>query len=1050
MVLGMLFLLLLPAVGMLGSSAEHQIPQWDPGWSYRQELQLPIQTNDSLARFQPIDLRIVFVNPCWTKNVNETSIRVVAWYKEEWHELDSQIYNLKPTDPDHVEGCNVVFLVPEFADGTERYFIFYNGDTTPSPSYVNHVDVSDYNYSYSPLPEVSAYARFYGITEDGYTVYGVGQEGQILDRPSAQVVVKQKKGSKIFDLLGSDQIVSFAFSYYNGSKDKDESSSDQVFLSKKIMVDGNLMVSFGVMSESKKGDVRTTAIYTYYYCPLNEKRLNVHVKHDMLKNATVQGVDNVDGRFGSIISIKARSASIDALNFGVIYPFLDFYGMNDKIEEYQMDQNPSTKDREWIISYKDNADLGKQAWLSYGQGTEGVANAVLFASNQGIVSSGTDEHDGIQLKVAEKQYFNFLGTEVDYASLNFGRNSYQPGSYHDVNIPYNLVVQFDAEVFYSNTGGYPAVQNESRLFQPLVKSRYFSGEGPFEQPIKHYNVTVITHFGGTYRTHPWLVSKTGLQLPVMWIELYREGELVAAGATNRSLFLRSSTTFVNIPEGNYLIKVFYMIGNRTKTFTGASTLDLNADSKVHVFCTWEHPVTLTFKNQDNEVIPGIRVSLRDKNNVLFDENVTQNDGRVTLYAPYNPNDPYSVQATYKEFVVYDQDLKKSLRKVNLEVTVDLYDLTVEITDRLHLSPGVDLTPTLFTAGENKTIQLTPENLGNGVWVFHAIPAGDYTIQLTYGDTLDQLAVTVPSDGNTVPIDFTAEYVLTIDLFDSTGNSVDQSGISFKVFRNDHMVYETNQTQFSLPPAHYRLQAYAHDTLIGSEDIVLTNSRQLTFVTTLSSNEPLLIVVAMIIFVGVVTFFTAVKKFSLRSALKCVALALVVIALFQPWWVFSGSSPVSQASRNTALYINPGVMVETTTVNGQTSLSLAEMPDVFLAFLGVIMPVIILLCVMLISSVVLKKIKRRNYSFLLSALSVVVFGLVLYAFYIGTEKLCETSIGPVQGQGSIMVLIQGAEISLQSIWGFGPGFYCVVTAAILAISSVIIEIWLIFKKRKQSR
>jgi hypothetical protein len=1051
MVLGMLLLLLLPAASMQGSSRENPIPEWKPGWSYQQELQLPIQTNDSLARYQPIDLRITFANPCWTKNVNETSIRVCALHNNVWHELESQIYNLNMIsgDIDHVAECNVVFLVPDFADGTERYFIFYNDGATPSPMYVNHVDVIDANYSYSPLPEVSAQARFYGIIEDGFNVYGVGQEGQILDRPSAQVVVKQKIGTKQFDILGSDQIVSFAFSYFNGSKDKDESSSDQVFLSKKILVDGNLMVAFGVMSESKKEDVRTTVIYKYYYCPMNDKRLNVHVKHEMLKNATVQGIDNVDGRFGSIISIKARSASIDSLNFGVIYPYLDFYGMNGDIEEYQMDQNPNTKEREWIVSYKDNADLGKQAWLSYGQGIEGVANAVLFASNEGIVTSGTDERDGIQLKSAEKQYFNFLGTEVDYASLSFGRNSYQPGYYHDVNIPSNLVVQYDAEVFFSNNGGYAAVQNESHFYQALVKSRYFSGEGPFEQVEKRYNLTVITRFGGTHFTHPWLSGRTGTHFPVMWIELYKNGELIAEGATNRSLLIRSSRTFGSVPEGTYLIKVFWKRENRSKTFTGAATLDLNADSKITVFCTWEHAVTLTFKNQYQEGIPGIHVYLRNKNSVLFDENITRNDGSVTLMAPYNAKDPYSVDAEYKNFIVYDQALPKSLRDIKLNVSIDLYELTVKVTDTLHLTPGVEVIPTLLTTMENKTIVLTPENLGDGVYVFHAIPASDYTVQLSYGDTENQLLVTVPTSGDMVQMEFKAEYSLTISLFDSKGNSVDQRGISFKVLRNNQMVFTTNHTEFSLPPAHYCIQAFANGNLIGTKDITLTNTRHLIFVTTLSSLMPSLIIIAMIGLIVAAVLLSLMKKFSLRSTLKCVAFALVIIALLQPWWVFSGSSPSPLAQRDTALYINPGVMVESTTFNGQTSLTIAEMPDIFLAFLGVILPVIILLCVVLISSVILKKIKKRNYSFLLTMVSVIIFVLALYAFYVGIQKLCETSIGSVQGQGDILVMIQGAEVHMQSTWGFGPGYYCMILGAVLAVGAVILESYLMFKMRKQS-
>jgi hypothetical protein len=1047
----MLLLLLLPAVGLTGFSQENRIPDWNPGWSYRQELQLPIKTNDSTAKYQAIDLRITFANPCWTENENATSIRVLSWYKEEWQVLESQIYNLKRRsgETNYITDCNVVFLVPPFADGTERYFIYYNGATTPSPNYIDHVSVEDANYSYSPLPDVTAQARFYGIKEDGNCIYGVGQEGQILDRSSAQVVVKQRKGTKQFDVLGSDQIVSFAFSYFNGSREKDESSSDQVFLNKKILIDGNLMVAFGIMSESKKGDIQTTATYKYYYCPLDDKRLNVHVRHEMTKNATVQGINNIDGRFGSIISLKARSATVDALNFGVIYPFLDFYGDNDKIEEYQMDQNPSTKDREWIISYKDNADLGKEAWLSYGEGPQGKANAVLFASNEGIVTSGTDERDGIQLKVAEKQYFNFLGTEVDYASINFGRNSYQPGYYHDVTIPSNLVVQFDSEVFASNTGGYTAVQKESQIYQTLAKSRYFSGEEPFEREQKRYNVTVVTHFGGTHFSYPWLANKTGNRLPVMWIELYREGELIAAGAANRSFFMRSSQTFFGIPEGNYFIRVYWKKGNVTKKFTGATSLVVDDNIKVYIFCTWERVIKIKFADQYGLGIPGINVRLMNKNGVLFDENTTQQTGEVTLKAPYNPKDSYTVQADYKDFIVYDKELKKTLKKLSMQVSVDLYNLTVEVTDKLNLPPGVDVTPTLITTRENRTIQLTPADYGKGTYFFHSIPAGDYTVQLAYGDTMDQKLVTIPDGDNIVHMNFTTVYDLTVDLFDSTGNMVDQSPIIFKIFRDEQMVFETGQIHFSLPPGQYTIKAYTGGTLIGIEDIAFTNDRHLTFVTSLSSNLPLIITILMVLFLGAVLVPTVLKRFSIPSFFKCLAVVLIVLALFQPWWGFSGSGSTSAAQRNTTLYVNPGVMIESTSYNGRTSLDIAEMPDIFISFLGLIVPAVVITGLVLCSSVLLKKLKKRNYSFLFSLGSVVLFIIVLTAFFIGTQKLCETSIGPVQGQGMINVTIGASKIPMQSSWGFGSGFYLIIFATCLTVLAVILEFRLIFMKKRQS-
>lgn len=1049
-VVWMLLLLVLPALSLSGSSQGEHMPSWNTSWSYQQELQLPIKTNEPAALYQPIDLHITFEKPCWTKNENETSIRVCCWDGSRWHELESQIYCIErdPGETNYIKECNVVFLVPSFADGTESYFLYYDDSETSAPHYANHVSIEDASYAYSPVSDVSATAKFYGIREDGYTVYGVGQEGQLLDRASAQVIVKQKKGTKEFDVLGADQIVSFAFSYYYGSKEKDESSSDQVFVDKKIFVDGNLMVKFGIISESKKKDIQTTAIYTYYYYPGDDKRMDVSVKHEMLKNATVEGIDNVDGRFGSIISIKARSAKIESMNFGEIAPYLNFYGEADTIEEYQMNRNPATKDREWIISFKDNADLGKEAWMCYGEGKEGKANAVLFASNEGVVTSGTDERDGIQLKAAEKEYFNFLGTEVDYASLNFGRNSYEPGYSHDVLIPSDLVVQFDAEVFASDAGGYTAVQKESCLYQTLARSRRLSSETSFEPEQKHYNITVITHFGGTHISFPWLANKTSRDFPVMWIELYHKGDLVAAGAANRSFFIRASKTFSGVIEGDYLIKVYWKQGNTTKTFTGARVIRLDKNMRAHVFCTWERDIKFTFLDQYGRGIPGIHVWLTNKDGVLFNENTTQSDGEIMVKAPYNPKDPYTLRAVYKDFVVYDKELQKTFKKLNVQVDLELYNITVEVTDSLDLSPGVELTPVLITSTDNRTIQLTPEDHGKGLFFFERIPTGEYSLQISYGNVIDEVHVQVPTTNEIVLMKFTATFDLTVDLFDSKGNSLDDNDIIFKILRDDQTVFESEERTFSLPPAHYVIKAYTNSELIGAKEVELTNDRHLTFVTTLGSPLPAIIMGLSLIFLGFVLVLTLLKRFSISSLLKCLVIVLVALALFQPWWEFSGSSITPPVEKNTVMYVNPGMMIETTHYDGGTSLDIAEMPDIFLKFLGAMVPLASLVCLVFCVGVLSKKLKKKQYTLLFSCGGVILLLILLPSFYFGTAKLCETSIGAVQGSGSLTVSIGTQEVLMQSNWGFSNGFYLTFLATIIAVIALVLDIRIRVMQKKK--
>jgi hypothetical protein len=1052
-IISILILFIFPAVSIPGSAQEEIYPFWNTewsDWSYRQELQLPILTNDSAVHYQPIDLHITLEHSCWTENENKTSIRIGCWYNEEWYDLESQIYDIIKSagKTNYINGCNVIFFIPTFADGTEQYFIYYTDSETPKPSYKDHVSIEDANYSWSPIPELSAQARFYGIKEDGYCIYAVGQEGQLIDRSCSQVVVKQKKGSKQFDFLSSDQIVSFAFSYYYGSNEKDESASDQVFIGKKIFVDGNLMVEFGIISESKKKDVQTTAIYRYYYNPLDDKRINVNVKHEMLKDATVQGIDNIDGRFGSIISIKSRSATVESLNFGEIYPYLNFYNQNGKIEQYQLNQNPATTDREWIISYKNDASLGGEAWLSYGDGRNGKANAVLFASNKGIVTSGTDERDGIQLKVAEKEYVNFLGTEIDYVSINFGRHSYELGSSHDVTIPSDLIVQFNAEVFSSENGGYIAVQNESRIYQTLDKSRQLSGDIPFEKEPKRYNVTIIARFGGTHFSYPRLFNLTGGSFPVMWIELYQEGRLIIEGAANRSLLTRAQKTFSNVIEGDYLIKVYLKRGNTTKVFTGSTILHLDKNTKVTVFCTWERIIKFTFLDQYGNGIPGIHGWLMDKDGVLFDENITQKDGILIVKAPYNMRDSYTLRAEYNSFIVYNEGLQKTLKKLNEEVTLNLYNFSVLVTDSLDFPPGVEITPLLITMNNNRTIQLTPLENDKGTFSFKGILGGDYDLQISYEDFIDSIHIIVPDAGNNIRMKFSAVFDLTIDLYDSKGNPLRDNNIDITISRENQTVKKTSEKTISLPPAKYTINAYLKNDLIGKKQVELTNDKHLMLVTTVESFFPTLLSLFFSVLFGFFVVLTLLKKFSLPSLLKSLAILFIILSLFQPWWTFIGSSANPPAERTTTIYVNPGVMIKTIKYHGDTTFEISEIPDMALMFLGGITPLALLACLILVFAIMLKRTKKKQYALLLTIIGVVLLCILLSSFYFVTTKLTETSIGAVQGEDALTFSFESEEIIMQSSWGFSTGFYFIFIAIIVAVIALLIEVRMKIMKKKK--
>ena len=1034
------------------SSEDDVIAFWNDEWSYRQELILPIKTNDSHAAYQPIDIQITFDNRCWTENETKTSIRICCWHEMQWHELDSQIYDLSYTQTNYIEKCNLVFLVPNWADGTEKYYIYYDDTEKITPKYTDHVTVEDSYYFSSPISDITAEAKYYGITEDGYSIYGVGQEGKLLDRSFSNIVVKQKKNTEKFDLLQADQIVSFAFSYYFGDDESDECSSDQSFVHKEVFVDGNLMVEFGIISESNNKNIRTTAIYKYYYSPLDEKRINVRVKHEITEDVIVKGKENIDGRFGVMFSFKSRNPSIKKMNFGDIFPYLRFYSENDNIEKHQLDTNPDSKQREWILSFEDDADLGKEAWIAYGDDDTGRTNSVIFSSHKDIITSGEDENDGIQLKISEKEYFNFLGTRIGYASINFGRNSYEKGHGHDLDIPDDLVVEFDAELFSTEDGGYQMIRKEAEIYQDLVKLRNPTQDSSFEQEQKKYRLEVFTYLGGTRFSYPFLAERTNLNFPIMWVELCQDGTIVASGIANRSFFPRGRAhlLFPKVVEGDYLIKVYWMIDNSTKFFRGARAVSVEEHTKVHVICTWERAIHLWFSDQNGETINGIQTILVNEDDVIFDQNITNSEGKVILKAPYNPEKPYYLKAYYRNILVYEGEIQNKLRNVIVDLDIELYDLTVEIKDLFHLPPGVELSPMLLGSEPDNSLEIKAEECEPGIFVFEDIPKGRYKLQVIYGSFIDEHYLEIPLENNYLPLDFSASFDVSLHLFDLQGNSLHFEKILFEIERNGQQVFESDETSFTLPPGQYTIRVYADGEFVGSKDVEITNDKNVNIITTVPSVIPGFVSCLALFLCGILVVLTLIKKLDFSSFLKLIAILIIIIALVQPWWFFSGSSTSPMVERKTEIFVYPQVMIESTSFQGKNTFDISEIPDVFIDVLEKIMYGVYAICILLGISFFFKKFGKQTYSMWLDGICFVVLIVLLSVFYIATEKLCEVSIGRIQGSGIIDISLGTQAVALQSSWGLTIGFYAILLSILLLMIPFFISVknyFCQFKKKK---
>jgi hypothetical protein len=244
-------------------------PVWsNPQWQYRQEISIPFDTSTKYAKYQPIDIPMSFDHPCWARDEKNHSLRIVYQDSESSMELESQIYNLSYSDTTHLVSCNLVFLIPPQASGKEHYYAYYSNDETTSPTYPDHLQIAEAYYYFAPIPGLPFESYYYKITQDGAIVYGIASNGQFLGFSTAQQITLLKNNvTTVTTPKDSQAFASFDYFYYYGTNMQDFASTIQKLISKEILIDGNLMVSCGIVSETSREDFRTTAIYKYYYCP---------------------------------------------------------------------------------------------------------------------------------------------------------------------------------------------------------------------------------------------------------------------------------------------------------------------------------------------------------------------------------------------------------------------------------------------------------------------------------------------------------------------------------------------------------------------------------------------------------------------------------------------------------------------------------------------------------------------------------------------------------------------------------------------------------------
>jgi len=1047
---------------------------WNTNWDYRQELSIPVDTSDSFTHFLPIDLHIEFENPCWAQDVNKHSLRVIMNQHDDMQELEIQIYELKFLDTNHLKSCNIVFLIPDTANGEETYFIYYDDDETPEPKYIDHLKIEESYYFYEPITGFPFESSFYKIIQDDEITYAVAYDGEFMGAGTAHQITKMKPNIKEVIPQNGETFASFDFMYYYGNTMDAYSSTIDNFQSKEIKIDGNIMVEFGITSISTKKDVKTTAIYTYYYCPTEHKRIYTTVKHEALKPLKVDFGSDVDGTYASLQVGGLKSNAIKNLNFGEITPYLHVYTEKESIQEYCLDLDPEYIPEELairVIDTKDDIDLGSNAWTSFDEGKNGIAHALILEKTD--IISGKDEEPGIQVKAHEQDYPHLPGLEGNMAFLQFGRNSYETGESHDLQIPEDFEVEFNAEFFSTNTGGFPQVDKEANIYHELLTLRPSRGQNITTKTPdqKKFNLTTYLHIAPSIPLGSILSATTGKNIPYYIAELYKADNLLSSGIYGRVKFnplpslenksflqkiklifnifdwenisLFKKITFENLPADNYILKIYKTnkIIGKSQQYVGVEVINLTKDTTTRIVPRTESKLTISIKDQYGKPVPNADVILTTKNQPVCISS-TDRFGSATLTAPQSLKNIYTLEINYKKFNIHTQSIQLRRRGIFLPIQkqfqINLHDFKFNVLDTWNLPPGVDINPALIGYSKDEKITISANQIRPGLYELKNLTPNDYNVNLQYSSFIHDVPVTIPSED--ITINFPAELKIKLNILDNYGNKINEKDLEINRQKKQIKLNKIDsETTLSLPPGTYKLKIKDESSIISSRQISVKGDRSFDIITLQNPWYLNIAIIGSILIILTAAILYFLKR-NINLSAKILCIGLFITAIVTHWWMVSGSS--ADVTSNTRFVLLPTELVTITETQSIIAGELASIPEIIdIIGLLILVSTIVGIAFLIITMII----KNKNSCRYLISLT-----LTFLAFFVSTgiflttiNELSAVTVGSFFGNGTLDINIPGEanDIALSSSWGLGLGFY------LYLIGTIIIGIILLQHVRK---
>ena len=1045
---------------------------------YRQIIEIPIDTSLEIAKYQPIDLKINFNNPCWAKDETHNSVRVGYDDGSGITEIESQIYDLEYSDDTHITSCGLVFLIPFESTGKEKYYVLYDSKETKPANYEDYLDLQDTHYFYEPISGQYINFDYYQIKQEGYVVYAIVQKGELLGNPVGQHVAKFKPKSTIVETYNIDQLGVFDMRYEIVPAPGYYGSSWATKVVKNVLVDGNLMIKVRIDCTSPNDEIRTDNIYTYYYCPTDTKKITVDTYHEVLKTVDVKKDSLLDGSYAGIVSIKSRSATIEKMNVGDILPVLSVYNKDETIREFTIPSNPESEDKEVVLSTNDDIDIGSKAWVCLNNPKIGKADGLIMESNKGIVEGALD---GAQVKSYAKQNLKLPGLEADTGSVFLLKNTYEKGGVQDLTLQQGFIVNFNIQFVTTENEGVEKINTESEFFQKLVGLRPSlreNGRTFDEEEKEKFMLTANVHFAPSVPMGSLLSAALGKNISYIYAELYKEDDFKSSGSAGRlplgSIELElegkklsekikillgifdwrnasffKKIRFPGLTAGTYVVKIFKEnpIVKKERQYIGFAIVDLEKNEKIHIYCRPQGTILLTVNDQKNQGVPNVKFLLQ-KDGITISDAVSDTNGSSVLYAPCFPLKPYELKTIYQGFLIDEKDVTFKLRnniiKLKKSLSFTHYNFDLSIKDTWGFSPEVDLKPTLTSKEMIQPTFISAESKGNGKYRFENLYPANYNLKMSYKSFELEKEFNIKKDG-TFYLVFPAEFKINFNTLNSVGDVLSEGKIS--ISRQNKIVSQeiddNGNAVFSLPPGNYQITVYSDEDIIAKQNLQISGDKKIDVLT---NKESLIHVVAVYLGIALAAFsiiYLILKK-NCYASIKIFVISLIFISLFSSWWFVTGENSNAKSVTDTMLI--PQKIVTLTETADAIGGGVSQVPDEVTMVLGLLSILLAVACMLIFVTIFTKK-KLRKVTQVFTILSIILLVLTLGVFYYAMGQLTEVSVGGFIGKGDIETTIPGVSenINLPSSWGPSTGFYLIIISLILLFIPFIYSVYKKIKK-----